>query len=101
MIFFKSFAWSSVSDDPNGCDGRRSPGLLARGEQRSAAWRVPAIRSRSLIVYTEIDSLIALREKIFGVQSVSGGLWVRGVIGFVLLGAVGQEAKKAWCGAGV
>ncbi len=91
MIFFKSFAWSSVSDDPNGCDGRRSPGHLARGEQRSAAWRVPAIRSRSLIVYTEIDSLIALREKIFGVQSVSGGFGLQAMIVLVRLGV---DAEK-------
>jgi NitT/TauT family transport system substrate-binding protein len=74
--------WPAVSSVISGVSGGAKLGCVASPFNRIA---------RELMVRPEIDSLAALREKIFGVQSIGGGFWLQTMI---VLDRLGVDADK-------
>jgi NitT/TauT family transport system substrate-binding protein len=74
--------WPAVSSVIAGVSGGAKLGCVASPFNKIA---------RELIVRPEIDSLAALREKIFGVQSIGGGFWLQTMI---VLDRLGVDAEK-------
>jgi len=74
--------WPAVSSVISGVSGGAKLGCVASPFNKMA---------RELIVRPEIDSLAALREKIFGVQSIGGGFWLQTMI---VLDRLGVDADK-------
>ena len=74
--------WPAVSSVISGVSGGAKLGCIASPFNKI---------SRELIVRKEIDSLAALREKIFGVQSIGGGFWLQTMI---VLDRLGVDADK-------
>jgi ABC-type nitrate/sulfonate/bicarbonate transport system substrate-binding protein len=74
--------WPAVSSVISGVSGGAKLGCVASPFNKIA---------RELIVRKEIDSLAALREKIFGVQSIGGGFWLQTMI---VLDRLGVDAEK-------
>jgi len=60
--------WPAISSVLSGVSGGAKIGCVASPFNKIA---------RELIVRKEIESLAALREKVFGVQSIGGGFWLR------------------------
>ena len=74
--------WPAVSSVISGVSGGAKIGCVASPFNKI---------SRELIVRKEIESLAALREKIFGVQSIGGGFWLQTMI---VLDRLGVDAEK-------
>jgi NitT/TauT family transport system substrate-binding protein len=74
--------WPAISSVISGVSGGAKLGCVASPFNKI---------SRELIVRKEIDSLAALREKIFGVQSIGGGFWLQTMI---VLDRLGVDADK-------
>ena len=74
--------WPAVSSVIAGVSGGAKLGCVASPFNKIA---------RELIVRPEIDSLGALREKIVGVQSIGGGLWLQTMI---VLDRLGVDVDK-------
>jgi NitT/TauT family transport system substrate-binding protein len=74
--------WPAVSSVISGVSGGAKLGCVASPFNKIA---------RELIVRKEIASLSALREKIFGVQSIGGGFWLQTMI---VLDGLGIDAEK-------
>ncbi|HSK28722.1 MAG TPA: ABC transporter substrate-binding protein [Candidatus Limnocylindria bacterium] len=74
--------WPAVSSVISGVSGGAKLGCVASPFNKIA---------RELVVRKEIDSLAALREKIFGVQSIGGGFWLQTMI---VLDRLGVDAEK-------
>jgi NitT/TauT family transport system substrate-binding protein len=74
--------WPAVSSVISGVSGGAKLGCVASPFNKIA---------RELIVRPEIDTLGALREKIVGVQSIGGGLWLQTMI---VLDRLGVDAEK-------
>jgi ABC-type nitrate/sulfonate/bicarbonate transport system substrate-binding protein len=74
--------WPAISSVLSGVSGGAKIGCVASPFNRIA---------RELIVRKEIDSLAALREKVFGVQSIGGGFWLQTMI---VLDRLGVEPEK-------
>jgi len=74
--------WPAVSSVIAGVSGGAKLGCVASPFNKIA---------RELMVRPEIDSLAALREKIFGVQSIGGGFWLQTMI---VLDRLGVDAEK-------
>jgi NitT/TauT family transport system substrate-binding protein len=74
--------WPAVSSVISGVSGGAKLGCVASPFNKI---------SRELIVRKEIESLAALREKIFGVQSIGGGFWLQTMI---VLDRLGVDADK-------
>jgi NitT/TauT family transport system substrate-binding protein len=74
--------WPAVSSVISGVSGGAKIGCIASPFNKI---------SRELIVRKEIDSLAALREKVFGVQSIGGGFWLQTMI---VLDRLGVDAEK-------
>lgn len=74
--------WPAVSSVIAGVSGGAKLGCVASPFNKIA---------RELMVRPEIDSLAALREKIFGVQSIGGGFWLQTMI---VLDRLGVDADK-------
>lgn len=74
--------WPAVSSVISGVSGGAKLGCVASPFNKIA---------RELIVRKEIGSLAALREKIFGVQSIGGGFWLQTMI---VLDGLGIDAEK-------
>ena len=74
--------WPAVSSVLSGVSGGAKLGCIASPFNRIA---------RELIVRKEIDSLAALREKTFGVQSIGGGFWLQTMI---VLDRLGVDPDK-------
>jgi NitT/TauT family transport system substrate-binding protein len=74
--------WPAVSSVISGVSGGAKLGCVASPFNKIA---------RELIVRKEIDSLAALREKVFGVQSIGGGFWLQTMI---VLDRLGVDAEK-------
>jgi NitT/TauT family transport system substrate-binding protein len=74
--------WPAVSSVISGVSGGAKLGCVASPFNKIA---------RELMVRPEIDSLAALREKIFGVQSIGGGFWLQTMI---VLDRLGVDADK-------
>jgi len=74
--------WPAVSSVISGVSGGAKLGCVASPFNKIA---------RELIVRKEIASLAALREKIFGVQSIGGGFWLQTMI---VLDGLGVDAEK-------
>src|SRR5512141_412160 len=74
--------WPAVSSVLSGVSGGAKLGCVASPFNKIA---------RELIVRPEIDSLAALREKLFGVQSIGGGFWLQTMI---VLDRLGVDADK-------
>ncbi len=75
--------WPAVSSVISGVSGGAKIGCIASPFNKI---------SRELIVRKEIDSLAALREKVFGVQSIGGGFWLQTMI---VLDRLGVDAEKS------
>jgi len=73
--------WPAISSVISGVSGGAKIGCVASPFNKI---------SRELIVRKEIESLAALREKIFGVQSIGGGFWLQTMI---VLDRLGVDAK--------
>ena len=76
--------WPAVSSVLSGVSGGAKLGCVASPFNRIA---------RELIVRKEIESLSALREKIFGVQSIGGGFWLQTMIVLDRLGVDPEQQK--------
>ena len=63
--------WPAISSVLSGVAGGAKIGCVASPFNRIA---------RELVVRKEIDSLAALRDKVFGVQSIGGGFWLQTMI---------------------
>lgn len=74
--------WPAISSVLSGVSGGAKIGCIASPFNRIA---------RELIVRKEIDSISALREKIFGVQSIGGGFWLQTMI---VLDKLGVDPDK-------
>ena len=74
--------WPAVSSVISGVSGGAKLGCVASPFNKIA---------RELMVRPEIDSLAALREKLFGVQSIGGGFWLQTMI---VLDRLGVDAEK-------
>jgi NitT/TauT family transport system substrate-binding protein len=74
--------WPAVSSVISGVSGGAKIGCIASPFNKI---------SRELIVRKEIDSLAALRDKVFGVQSIGGGFWLQTMI---VLDRLGVDAEK-------
>lgn len=74
--------WPAVSSVISGVSGGAKIGCIASPFNKI---------SRELIVRKEIDSLAALREKVFGVQSIGGGFWLQTMI---ILDQLGVDPDK-------
>ena len=74
--------WPAVSSVISGVAGGAKIGCIASPFNKIA---------RELIVRKEIDSLPALREKVFGVQSIGGGFWLQTMI---ILDQLGVDPDK-------
>jgi len=74
--------WPAVSSVISGVSGGAKLGCVASPFNKIA---------RELMVRPEIDSLAALREKLFGVQSIGGGFWLQTMI---VLDRLGVDADK-------
>lgn len=74
--------WPAISSVLSGVSGGAKIGCIASPFNRIA---------RELIVRKEIDSLAALKEKIFGVQSIGGGFWLQTMI---VLDRLGVDPDK-------
>jgi ABC-type nitrate/sulfonate/bicarbonate transport system substrate-binding protein len=74
--------WPAVSSVLSGVSGGAKIGCIASPFNRIA---------RELVVRKEIDSLAALKEKVFGVQSIGGGFWLQTMI---VLDKLGIDADK-------
>jgi len=74
--------WPAVSSVISGVGAGAKLGCVASPFNKIA---------RELMVRSEIDSLAALREKIFGVQSIGGGFWLQTMI---VLDRLGVDADK-------
>ena len=74
--------WPAISSVISGVSGGAKIGCVASPFNKI---------SRELVVRKEIDSLGALREKIFGVQSIGGGFWLQTMI---VLDRLGVDAEK-------
>jgi NitT/TauT family transport system substrate-binding protein len=74
--------WPAVSSVISGVAGGAKIGCIASPFNKI---------SRELIVRKEIDSLPALREKVFGVQSIGGGFWLQTMI---ILDQLGVDPDK-------
>jgi ABC-type nitrate/sulfonate/bicarbonate transport system substrate-binding protein len=74
--------WPAVSSVISGVSGGAKLGCVASPFNKI---------SRELIVRKEIGSLSALREKLFGVQSIGGGFWLQTMI---VLDGLGIDAEK-------
>lgn len=74
--------WPAVSSVLSGVSGGAKIGCIASPFNRIA---------RELVVRKEIDSLAALKEKVFGVQSIGGGFWLQTMI---VLDKLGVDADK-------
>ena len=76
--------WPAISSVLSGVSGGAKLGCVASPFNRIA---------RELIVRKEIDSLSALREKTFGVQSIGGGFWLQTMIVLDRLGVDPDKQK--------
>ena len=76
--------WPAVSSVISGVSGGAKIACVAHPFNRI---------SRELIVRKEIDSLTGLREKIFGVQSIVGGFWLKTMIVIDRLGVDPDKNK--------
>src|SRR4030095_3642120 len=74
--------WPAISSVLSGVSGGAQIGCVASPFNKIA---------RELVVRKEIDSFAALREKVFGVQSIGGGFWLQTMI---VLDRLGVEAEK-------
>jgi ABC-type nitrate/sulfonate/bicarbonate transport system substrate-binding protein len=74
--------WPAISSVLSGVSGGAKIGCIASPFNRIA---------RELIVRKEIDSIAALREKVFGVQSIGGGFWLQTMI---VLDRLGVDPDK-------
>ncbi|HVH92987.1 MAG TPA: ABC transporter substrate-binding protein [Candidatus Acidoferrum sp.] len=74
--------WPSISSVLSGVSGGAQIGCVASPFNKIA---------RELVVRKEIDSFEALREKVFGVQSIGGGFWLQTMI---VLDRLGVEPEK-------
>jgi NitT/TauT family transport system substrate-binding protein len=74
--------WPAVSSVLSGVSGGAKLGCIAHPFNKI---------SRELIVRKDIESLAALREKIFGVQSIGGGFWLQTMI---VLDRLGVDPDK-------
>ena len=74
--------WPAVSSVISGVAGGAKIGCIASPFNKI---------SRELVVRKEIDSLPALREKVFGVQSIGGGFWLQTMI---VLDQLGVDPDK-------
>jgi ABC-type nitrate/sulfonate/bicarbonate transport system substrate-binding protein len=74
--------WPAISSVLSGVSGGAKIGCIASPFNRIA---------RELIVRKEIDSISALRDKIFGVQSIGGGFWLQTMI---VLDKLGVDPDK-------
>jgi NitT/TauT family transport system substrate-binding protein len=74
--------WPALSSVISGVSGGAKIGCVASPYNRIA---------RELVVRKEIDSLTALRNKVFGVQSMGGGFWLQTVI---VLEGLGVDVDK-------
>jgi NitT/TauT family transport system substrate-binding protein len=74
--------WPALSSVISGVSGGAEIGCIASPYNRVA---------RELMVRKEIDSLAALRNKIFGVQSIGGGFWLQTMI---VLEGLGVDAEN-------
>jgi ABC-type nitrate/sulfonate/bicarbonate transport system substrate-binding protein len=74
--------WPALSSVISGVSGGAKIGCIASPYNRIA---------RELVVRKEIDSLAALRNKLFGVQSMGGGFWLQTVI---VLEGLGVDVEK-------
>ncbi|HEU4340800.1 MAG TPA: ABC transporter substrate-binding protein [Candidatus Binatia bacterium] len=74
--------WPALSSVLSGVSGGAKIGCVASAFNRIA---------RELIVRREIDSLTALRDKSFGVQSIGGGFWLQTMI---VLDRLGVDPDK-------
>ena len=74
--------WPAISSVLSGVSGGAKIGCVASPFNKIA---------RELVVRKEIDSLAALREKVFGVQSIGGGFWLQTMI---VLDRLGVEPEK-------
>lgn len=74
--------WPAISSVLSGVSGGAKIGCVASPFNRIA---------RELIVRKEIESLAALREKVFGVQSIGGGFWLQTMI---VLDRLGVDPEK-------
>lgn len=74
--------WPAISSVLSGVSGGAKIGCVASPFNKIA---------RELIVRKEIDSFAALREKVFGVQSIGGGFWLQTMI---VLDRLGVEPEK-------
>jgi NitT/TauT family transport system substrate-binding protein len=74
--------WPAISSVLSGVSGGAKIGCVASPFNKIA---------RELVVRKEIDSFAALREKVFGVQSIGGGFWLQTMI---VLDRLGVEPEK-------
>lgn len=74
--------WPAISSVLSGVSGGAQIGCVASPFNKIA---------RELVVRKEIDSFAALREKVFGVQSIGGGFWLQTMI---VLDRLGVEPEK-------
>ena len=74
--------WPAISSVLSGVAGGAKIGCVASPFNRIA---------RELVVRREIDSLAALRDRVFGVQSIGGGFWLQTVI---VLDGLGLDPDK-------
>jgi ABC-type nitrate/sulfonate/bicarbonate transport system substrate-binding protein len=74
--------WPAISSVLSGVSGGAKIGCVASPFNRIA---------RELIVRKDIESLGALREKVFGVQSIGGGFWLQTMI---VLDRLGVDPEK-------